>query len=258
MQENSLLVTGINIAQYGFSGFSYNPATFTATWTLTILVGRDNVFLDLLSSGPAAVTDPAGQPLDGDWTNCAAVTPRAMERRAATSLSHSVSGAGTGIRTESSTDWTLIWSRPIGCKPVLCQATRTEMASSTDWTFRPSPRIGWPSCQRGAVPLIRQPSRAAASTDFGTSASSTLAPAAGSLGSAPPAFSSAPAVERVAAFTGQPDVTKVASTIGQVVSQAAIAQNELLGSGSDRESRRVQRPLPQDRKPQAVLPTKQT
>ena len=75
VQQNSLTLTGIDVPQYAFSGFSYNPSTFTATWTLTAPLGTDKLLIDLHSTGPAAVTDVAGHPLDGEWTNAVSVYP---------------------------------------------------------------------------------------------------------------------------------------------------------------------------------------
>ena len=75
VQESSLMVTGLNVAQYAFSGFSYNALTYTAIWTLAAPIGQDKVLLDLQASGSAAVTDPAGKPLDGEWTNAASQYP---------------------------------------------------------------------------------------------------------------------------------------------------------------------------------------
>ena len=69
VQANSLVLTGLNVAQYAVSGFSYAPATFTATWTLSNPINTDKLLVDLHSSGPAAVTDAQGNPLDGEWVN---------------------------------------------------------------------------------------------------------------------------------------------------------------------------------------------
>jgi probable HAF family extracellular repeat protein len=77
VQENSLAVTGIHVAQYTFSNFSYNSATHVATWTLANSIGPDKLSLDLKSTGPDAVTDTFGNGyvLDGEWADGAAVYP---------------------------------------------------------------------------------------------------------------------------------------------------------------------------------------
>ena len=75
VQQDSLSVTGINVAQYQVASFTYNSATFTATWTLTKPMGADRVSIDLASTGPAAVTDATGQALDGDWTTGTSAFP---------------------------------------------------------------------------------------------------------------------------------------------------------------------------------------
>ncbi len=71
VQEDSLSVTGLNVAQYTFANFSYNSTTHTATWTLASAIGTDKLSLDLMSTGPDAVTDTSGNPLDGEWTTAA-------------------------------------------------------------------------------------------------------------------------------------------------------------------------------------------
>ena len=69
VQESSLTLSGVNVANYTFSGFSYNAATDVAKWTLSSPISSDRLSLDLHSTGPNAVTNAAGKPLDGDWTN---------------------------------------------------------------------------------------------------------------------------------------------------------------------------------------------
>jgi hypothetical protein len=75
VQQASLALTGVNVANYAFSGFSYNATTHTATWTLANPIGADRLQLDLKSSGAAAVTSTSGSSLDGEWTNGASVYP---------------------------------------------------------------------------------------------------------------------------------------------------------------------------------------
>jgi len=62
----------------GAAGFTYDPASFTATWTLARTVPNDKVVLNLDGDhGPdgIGVTDPAGNLLDGEWLNPLQVTP---------------------------------------------------------------------------------------------------------------------------------------------------------------------------------------
>ncbi|HEY4308586.1 MAG TPA: Calx-beta domain-containing protein [Pirellulales bacterium] len=68
VSQSSLSVTGVN-GSYAVSNFSYNPSTFTATWTLVNGISRDRLNLVVHASGAGAVTDTAGDPLDGEWTN---------------------------------------------------------------------------------------------------------------------------------------------------------------------------------------------
>ena len=98
----SLAVPGVNVASYTVSGFSYDPATFTATWTLAGLLRADRLTL-----APAAgVTDPAGNPLSpfalpldvlpGDADRSGAVTAAdLLQVRSRVGRSTAGPGAGT-------------------------------------------------------------------------------------------------------------------------------------------------------------------
>jgi len=68
---------GVNVADYPVASFAYNPATFTATWTLVSPVKADKVSLRLASglAGAAGVKDLAGNGLDGEWNNAAGAFP---------------------------------------------------------------------------------------------------------------------------------------------------------------------------------------
>ncbi|HEY4311894.1 MAG TPA: peptidylprolyl isomerase [Pirellulales bacterium] len=67
VQQNSLLLTDKLGVQYLIRGFTYNPSTYTAVWTLGGSIGADNMQIHLSSTGPYAVTDRSGNSLDGDW-----------------------------------------------------------------------------------------------------------------------------------------------------------------------------------------------
>jgi len=69
IRQDSLSVTGINVAQYAFADFRYDGATHSATWTLASPIGADQVSLNLKSVGMDAVTDTLGNPLGGAATN---------------------------------------------------------------------------------------------------------------------------------------------------------------------------------------------
>ena len=60
-----LLIAGVNLASYTVTGMTYDPATYTASWTLSQPIAKDNILLHV-SNG---VTDAEGQRLDGEWTN---------------------------------------------------------------------------------------------------------------------------------------------------------------------------------------------
>jgi hypothetical protein len=65
VQESSLQLLGVNVPSYSFSGFSYNAATDTATWTLTQPIAADKLLIDLSDS----VTNTSGLALDGEWSD---------------------------------------------------------------------------------------------------------------------------------------------------------------------------------------------
>ena len=72
VSADDLVVGGVSVADYyGISRFTYDPATFTATWTLTRPVSADKL-LFRVDGGTGGVRDLAGNPLDGDWPNSAA------------------------------------------------------------------------------------------------------------------------------------------------------------------------------------------
>ena len=74
--QSDLLLTGVNVSSYNVSGgtFSYDPTTFTATWTLPQPIGPDKLMLALNADGSGPVQDVAGNHLDGEWTNPASTT----------------------------------------------------------------------------------------------------------------------------------------------------------------------------------------
>ncbi|HVU86190.1 MAG TPA: peptidylprolyl isomerase [Pirellulales bacterium] len=75
VQQGSLTLTGLNVAQYTITGFSYDAANYSAVWTLSKPIGADRVQIHLASTGLNAVTDLSGNPLDGDWTDGARAYP---------------------------------------------------------------------------------------------------------------------------------------------------------------------------------------
>ena len=71
-----LSVSGVNQTAYAFSDFSYDPSTFTATWTLAAPLAKDKLMLDLDANGMAPVHSVStGDVLDGAWTDCQSVYP---------------------------------------------------------------------------------------------------------------------------------------------------------------------------------------
>ena len=73
--EGSLVVTGLSGTPLAFSGFTYDRTTHTAIWTLASPLGADRIKVDLAATGLNAVTDLAGNVLDGDWNSGASSYP---------------------------------------------------------------------------------------------------------------------------------------------------------------------------------------
>lgn len=74
IQSADLSVTGVNTAQYHFSGFHYDPISRVAIWTFASPLNKDRVRLDLDGNGANGVKDLDGNLLDGEWTNNSSVT----------------------------------------------------------------------------------------------------------------------------------------------------------------------------------------
>jgi len=65
VEQGDLAVYGVDVPEYAFSGFGYDPAGFTATWTFAEPFGADKLLLVLSDD----VTDAAGNALDGEWAD---------------------------------------------------------------------------------------------------------------------------------------------------------------------------------------------
>jgi len=65
VSQSDLALTGINVPTYAISGFSYNAATKTATWTLAAPLGADRLTLTLNGQSPSGVHDSNGNYLQG-------------------------------------------------------------------------------------------------------------------------------------------------------------------------------------------------
>jgi len=66
VQQNDLTISSAAGQTYNVTDFRYDPATFTATWTLDRSIGADVVGLRLDGTSPTGVTDAAGNPLKGN------------------------------------------------------------------------------------------------------------------------------------------------------------------------------------------------
>jgi hypothetical protein len=62
--KGDLQLYGVNTAKYSISGFSYDPSTYVATWTLAAAIGDDKVLIDLADT----VSNVNGA-LDGEFVN---------------------------------------------------------------------------------------------------------------------------------------------------------------------------------------------
>ncbi|MHB1037644.1 MAG: Ig-like domain-containing protein [Pirellulales bacterium] len=66
-----LMLWGVHLGQYDANGsvFTYDPGTFTATWTLASPLAADKLLVRLSAGGIMPIQDASGNCLDGDWTN---------------------------------------------------------------------------------------------------------------------------------------------------------------------------------------------
>ena len=65
---DDLTIGGVRVADYGVTSFTYDPATYTATWTLARAPSADKLLLRI-DGGVNGVRDLAGNRLDGEWPN---------------------------------------------------------------------------------------------------------------------------------------------------------------------------------------------
>lgn len=69
VEEGDLTISGVNVASYPTSGFSYDGPSRTATWVLAALIDVDLVTLELNADGASPIVDAGGNRLDGEWEN---------------------------------------------------------------------------------------------------------------------------------------------------------------------------------------------
>jgi hypothetical protein len=62
--KGDLQLYGVNVAKYSIAGFSYDPTTYVATWTLAAPIGDDRVLIDLADT----VSNVNGA-LDGEFVS---------------------------------------------------------------------------------------------------------------------------------------------------------------------------------------------
>jgi len=71
VSQGDLDLLGANVPTYAFAGFSYDPSSFTATWTVSQPLDADKLLVDLSD----AVQDTTGNSLDGQWSDGASIYP---------------------------------------------------------------------------------------------------------------------------------------------------------------------------------------
>ena len=72
-KQADLAVRGVNAPNYTVTGYVYDSASKTATWTLGQALRNDKVLIDL--DGDAGGVSSAGQRLDGEWNNAGDTFP---------------------------------------------------------------------------------------------------------------------------------------------------------------------------------------
>ena len=63
VEQQDLLVTGVNVADYAIGSFAYDPATFTATWVLSAAVRADRLALSVPAGAVTGGAGPGGPPM---------------------------------------------------------------------------------------------------------------------------------------------------------------------------------------------------
>jgi hypothetical protein len=72
VHTGDLSLAGVNVPGYSITGFRYDPASFTATWTLAAPIGDDRLRLDL---SDAVTASSGGAALDGEWADGTSMFP---------------------------------------------------------------------------------------------------------------------------------------------------------------------------------------
>ncbi|MHB9045519.1 MAG: Ig-like domain-containing protein [Pirellulales bacterium] len=71
VDKDDLVLSGVNTPSYDLAGatFTYDPASFTATWTLASVIPADKLEIRLNADAAGFIQDPIARRLDGEWTN---------------------------------------------------------------------------------------------------------------------------------------------------------------------------------------------
>jgi hypothetical protein len=72
VSQGDLKIYGVNVTEYGFSDFSYNVGTHTATWGLNAQITTADKLLVVLSD---SITDLVSNALDGEWADGSSTYP---------------------------------------------------------------------------------------------------------------------------------------------------------------------------------------
>lgn len=73
--SGQMTLQGRNTPVYSVSGFSFNTATNTATWTLATPITNDKLRIILPGTGPTPIRDMQNAPLDGAWLDTFSTFP---------------------------------------------------------------------------------------------------------------------------------------------------------------------------------------
>lgn len=75
VRANHLSLTGVNATNFQIQQFAYDPATYTASWTLSAPLAKNSYLLEIDGDGISPVVDLQGMAVDGEWTTSSSVYP---------------------------------------------------------------------------------------------------------------------------------------------------------------------------------------
>ena len=255
VSQNSLSLIGSPNQAHAppsIAGFSYDATTHTATWSLSGSLNDNRLLLDLPAAG---VTDSRGATLDGEFANTT-TTPTVIGQAFPsgnglsggdfTFLFNVLPGDVNQDGSVNGLDVSLVAADWLNTGTVRSDTNGDNVVNGLDivtiasnWLTTLPAGVGGAggseaaTIMGGDAAVGSTASIATASSvlesptvlaSIATSASGTGTSSSGLVISTAPAFSSMQAADRLAAFIGWPDVTKVVATIDHVFSQGAGAE----------------------------------